>query len=287
MERAQPAAETLLTVRFPPLHHRQYMAASAMQRERTGRIQARGQRHDAGGRDAAPSWLAADQSAVAAGRRIEPPVCVPTAAMHMPLATAAAEPLLDPPGCAHVPWDARRRRIKIRELRGDGLAKNDRSGLPQPRYKRRVFNATACRRQAPGAGRHARHVDQVLHADRNAMQRPERLALAVANPVARRNPSAGFVNQHPGMSRSSSRRILASARSAIRRRWIAKRVASWAAEIVNAAGIGPILSDAVPKGASASGGGLLKIPGPCQQRHYTRGTSRVVKPPRAKCIVTA
>ncbi len=29
---------------------------------------------------------------------IEPPVCVPIAPSHMPAATAAADPLLDPPG---------------------------------------------------------------------------------------------------------------------------------------------------------------------------------------------
>src|SRR5208337_3788035 len=34
----------------------------------------------------------------AAGRVIEPPVCVPSAARHMPHATAAAEPLDEPPG---------------------------------------------------------------------------------------------------------------------------------------------------------------------------------------------
>src|SRR5688500_4538019 len=34
----------------------------------------------------------------AAGRVIEPPVCEPSAPRHMPHATAAAEPLLDPPG---------------------------------------------------------------------------------------------------------------------------------------------------------------------------------------------
>src|SRR5436309_7312025 len=33
-----------------------------------------------------------------AGRVIEPPVCEPRAPRHMPQATAAAEPLLDPPG---------------------------------------------------------------------------------------------------------------------------------------------------------------------------------------------
>src|SRR6266478_6317086 len=33
-----------------------------------------------------------------AGRVIEPPVCEPSAPRHMPQATAAAEPLLDPPG---------------------------------------------------------------------------------------------------------------------------------------------------------------------------------------------
>src|SRR5215472_16070723 len=33
-----------------------------------------------------------------AGRVIEPPVCEPSAPRHMPQATAAAEPLLEPPG---------------------------------------------------------------------------------------------------------------------------------------------------------------------------------------------
>src|SRR6478735_7774861 len=34
----------------------------------------------------------------AAGRMIEPPVCVPSAVMHISVATAAALPLDDPPG---------------------------------------------------------------------------------------------------------------------------------------------------------------------------------------------
>lgn len=34
----------------------------------------------------------------AAGRVMEPPVCEPSAARHMPAATAAAEPLDEPPG---------------------------------------------------------------------------------------------------------------------------------------------------------------------------------------------
>ena len=33
-----------------------------------------------------------------AGRVIDPPVCEPSAPRHIPHATAAAEPLLDPPG---------------------------------------------------------------------------------------------------------------------------------------------------------------------------------------------
>src|SRR5713226_406675 len=33
-----------------------------------------------------------------AGRMMEPPVCDPIAPRHMPVATAAAEPLEDPPG---------------------------------------------------------------------------------------------------------------------------------------------------------------------------------------------
>src|SRR5712692_7241947 len=34
----------------------------------------------------------------AAGRVIDPPVCEPSAPRHMPVATAAADPLLEPPG---------------------------------------------------------------------------------------------------------------------------------------------------------------------------------------------
>ena len=44
----------------------------------------------------APLKLATPQKL--AGRVIDPPVCVPSAAGHMPLATAAALPALDPPG---------------------------------------------------------------------------------------------------------------------------------------------------------------------------------------------
>ena len=44
----------------------------------------------------APLKLATPQKL--AGRVIDPPVCVPSATGHMPLATAAALPALDPPG---------------------------------------------------------------------------------------------------------------------------------------------------------------------------------------------
>ena len=34
----------------------------------------------------------------AAGRHVDPPVCDPSAAVHIPVATATEDPLLDPPG---------------------------------------------------------------------------------------------------------------------------------------------------------------------------------------------
>ena len=61
----------------------------------------------------------------AAGRITEPMVCVPSASVHSPAATAAAEPLLEPPGvCAVVDGVARRPRCKVGKFGGDGLAQN-------------------------------------------------------------------------------------------------------------------------------------------------------------------
>ena len=115
----------------------------------------------------------------AAGTRMDAPVSVPTEASPMPVATAAAEPPLEPPG------DARRvvriahgtvRRVLAggaeRELVQVGAADDDRAGLVQPAHHRRIVWRDAvvedvrCR-----SGDDARLVDDVLDRDGNAVER--------------------------------------------------------------------------------------------------------------------
>src|SRR5205807_1335500 len=69
-----------------------------------------------------------------AGRVIEPPVCVPNAPRHMPQATAADEPLLEPPG-------VRSRFQGLRVGGGSKLAYCVVTGLP-------TKTAPACRKRA-------------------------------------------------------------------------------------------------------------------------------------------
>ena len=65
-----------------------------------------------------------------AGRVIDPPVCEPTAATHIRMATAAAEPLLEPPGVSlQVPRVAGRGRIEAGKLGGHCLAHEHGSAL--------------------------------------------------------------------------------------------------------------------------------------------------------------
>ena len=104
---------------------------------------------------------------------IEPPVCVPSAARHMPHATAAAEPLDEPPGVRSRfqglrvtggidPGERRRDRLAqddracLAEASDDGRI--DRSGVPLPAVD-------------PAGGGQALHVDDVLDPDRNPVQR--------------------------------------------------------------------------------------------------------------------
>jgi hypothetical protein len=70
-----------------------------------------------------------------AGRTTDPAVCVPSATGTMPSATAAAEPLDDPPGVLRgssgltvLPG------AEGRELGGHGLAEDDRTGPAQSRH---------------------------------------------------------------------------------------------------------------------------------------------------------
>ena len=105
---------------------------------------------------------------------IEPMVCVPSASGQSPAATAAAEPLLDPPGVCSG-WCGLRvgPGREVGELGGDRLAQDQRARLAQPRRRLAASGPrTALGRQAAaGARREAVDVEDVLDADRHAEQR--------------------------------------------------------------------------------------------------------------------
>ena len=70
---------------------------------------------------------------------IDPPVCVPKATGTMKSATAAADPLDDPPGRVREIVRVRRRSgMAQREFRGDRLAEHDGAGLARQRDARRI-----------------------------------------------------------------------------------------------------------------------------------------------------
>ena len=77
---------------------------------------------------------------------------------------------------AVVPRVSGRRRIAISELRGHGLAERDRTGRADARDRRGVRDRTRMG-EGPGAtgGWHPGDVENVLHADRDAVQRPAQL----------------------------------------------------------------------------------------------------------------
>ena len=107
---------------------------------------------------------------------IDPPVCVPNATGTMKSATAAADPLDDPPGvCARSRgfavgpgWRSANSVVTV-------LPSITRAGLARERDARRI-----CRRPMAGVNRRAvgsRHVvrvDDVLHAERQPVERPAR-----------------------------------------------------------------------------------------------------------------
>ena len=109
---------------------------------------------------------------------IEPLVCVPSATGASFAATAAADPLDEPPGVcvascgiARRPWD------EERILRRDGLADDDRAGGAQPVHDRRVPSGPASSEEfCAEFGRHVGGVDDVLDGDRQAMERSWRTA---------------------------------------------------------------------------------------------------------------
>ncbi len=115
----------------------------------------------------------------AEGMRIDPPVSVPSAPKHMPAASAAAAPPLDPPAdregsmrIAHRSEGGLLARRAERELVEVGLADDDRASGAKIGDGRRVRV-----RLGRGQGRPCRrlcssNVDQVLDGQRNAVQGP-------------------------------------------------------------------------------------------------------------------
>ena len=88
------------------------------------------------------------------GRTSEPPVCVPKAPRHMPIAKAAADPLLGRPACGPGSRDCAWAGIKAGELDGDRLSQDHRTGPAQGSDQRRVGRGcllSAQRRSGPRA----------------------------------------------------------------------------------------------------------------------------------------
>ncbi len=156
----------------------------------------------------------------AIGRRAvtEPPVWVPVASGTIMSATAAAEPLDEPPGGkCRVMRVGGRPGMPIGELGGDGLAHNHGTGGAGQRHRRGIGRRpmTVVDRRAV-AGRHIDAVDDVLDADRNAVQQPgfaaaDRAAAPRpprrrARDASRRAPSARAPRSAPGRPARSARR---------------------------------------------------------------------------------
>ena len=110
----------------------------------------------------------------AAGRVMDPPVCVPRAARHIPQATAAAEPLDEPPG-------VRSRFHGLRVTGGSIQAKGVETVLPRmiaPALRKRATMEASIGSVLPSqpaipheVGRPL-DIDDVLDPDRNPVQRP-------------------------------------------------------------------------------------------------------------------
>jgi hypothetical protein len=96
-----------------------------------------------------------------AGRMVEPITCVPSAALAIPAATEAAEPLDDPPGvCATFHG--------LRVPRGSDAANSVVTVLPR-------MTAPAGKERRAHLRRHVERLDNVLDADRYAVERRQRL----------------------------------------------------------------------------------------------------------------
>ena len=111
---------------------------------------------------------------------IEPPVCVPSASRTCPSATAAAEPLLDPPGVR--PGSCGLRVGAARPMAPNStvsvLPKISAPAGAQQRHAGRIHAARhAIRQVCVVARRHVRGQDDVLDAHRHAVQRTPRARL--------------------------------------------------------------------------------------------------------------
>src|SRR5262249_54895817 len=132
-----------------------------------------------------------------------PPVCEPRAPRHMPQASAAAEPLLEPPGV----------RSAFQGLRvggGSKLAYCVVTVLPRktaPACRSRLTAGAAWlaaawgprRPAAAGGGRPVEDVEDVLDGDREAVQRPAPLAAAqLVGQAFGLGAGVVAVDEHPG-----------------------------------------------------------------------------------------
>ena len=104
---------------------------------------------------------------------MEPTTCVPRPPHSMPQPTAAADPLLLPPGVR-----VRSQGLRVPrgcdggEFRRDGLAQDDRAGFAQSLHAGGVEpRAVAVEQRRTHAGDHVRGIDHVLHADWHAVDR--------------------------------------------------------------------------------------------------------------------
>ena len=144
-----------------------------------------------------------------AGARIEPPVSLPIAQGARPAATATAAPEEEPPAIARgngVAGISRRAEMRVEPKRGKGefreicFAKRHEAGPGEVRDNRRValLRRRLGEERGTGGGPLARHVDEVLPGDRNAIERACRAALPA--PLAARlgfpeSPCAGDENE--------------------------------------------------------------------------------------------
>ena len=114
----------------------------------------------------------------AAGMRIEPPVSVPTDPKHMPFASAAAEPPLEPPadrvgscGLPHRPERGLVAGRAERELVQVGLADDDGAGVAQAADDRRVVAGCRGGTRDPDVVGVPATSTEILDRDGNAVQR--------------------------------------------------------------------------------------------------------------------